>query len=115
MDPKHADVALADADSNTKWSSAGVAVDGPKETQEEKIEAVLAAVRDIVKHRFICEQSGMLVRCQETVDLLAQDIVSGAGCRDECGPIARVALERRIEDGVQPPPLVGRDLRGTHA
>jgi len=35
---------------------------GPKKTQEEKVEAILAAVRDIVKHRFIGEQPGMLVR-----------------------------------------------------
>jgi len=40
----------------------------PKETQEKKVEAVLAAVRDIVKHRFICEQSGMLVSCHFAVD-----------------------------------------------
>jgi len=41
---------------------------GPKEAQEEKVETVLAAVRDIVKHRFICEQSGVLVSCHFAVD-----------------------------------------------
>jgi hypothetical protein len=41
---------------------------GPKETQEEKVEAILAAVRDVVKHRFIREQSGMLVSCHFAVD-----------------------------------------------
>jgi len=36
---------------------------GPKETHEEKVEALLATVRNVVKQRFIGQQSGMLVSC----------------------------------------------------
>jgi len=46
---------------------------GPKETQEEKVEAILAAVRDVVKHRFVGEQSGMLVFCHFAVDYKRAD------------------------------------------
>jgi hypothetical protein len=41
---------------------------GPKETKEEKVETVLAPVGDVVKHRFICEQSAMLVSWHFGVD-----------------------------------------------
>jgi len=46
---------------------------GPKETQEEKVEAILTPVRDIVKHRFIREQSGMLVSCHFPLDYKRAD------------------------------------------
>lgn len=39
-DPKHAEVMLADADTNTEWSAGGAAVEGPKETHGKKLTAV---------------------------------------------------------------------------
>jgi hypothetical protein len=41
-DTKHPDVSLIDSDTETKWSSEGVAVDGPKETHGKKLTPVLA-------------------------------------------------------------------------
>jgi len=48
-------------------------IEAAKETQEEKVEAILTPVRDIVKHRFIREQSGMLVSCHFAVDYKRTD------------------------------------------
>ena len=35
----------------------------PKETQKEQVETIFATMRDVMKQRFIGEQSGMLVGC----------------------------------------------------
>lgn len=39
-DPKRPEVALSDADTNTRWSSAGIAVEGPPETHGKRLTAL---------------------------------------------------------------------------
>ena len=39
--PKHSEVILSDADTNTQWSASGVAIDGPKETRGKKLTPIM--------------------------------------------------------------------------